>query len=293
MGLGRWVFLNDSFVEADAALISPFDRGFLFAHAAYEVTSVYNGQLIDFDLHMNRLKRTMETIEIEPLDLNMLAIHEELLARNETDQGLVYVQVSAGNQGPRDFYGPENLQPALFMFATEKPLIGDIAQTGITAVTCEDTRWKRCDVKTTQLLSQSLAYRSARRAGAFTAIMHEDGLVTEAASANAWIVKDDGTLITRNLSPSLLPGITRERVMQLVRDSGHTVEERPFSVEEALSASEMFTTSTGVVVLPVTEVDSAQIGDGRPGPVTRTVQRLYYEYIGADTELVAPWAVPA
>ena len=293
MGLGRWVFLDDGFVEADAASISPFDRGFLFAHAAYEVTSVYNGQLIDFDLHMNRLKRTMEAIEIEPLEQDIVSIHEELLARNDVQQGLVYVQVSAGNQGPRDFYGPETLQPSLFMFAMEKPLIGEAAETGITTISYEDTRWKRCDVKTTQLLSQSLGYRAARRAGAFTAIMHEDGPVTEAASANAWIVTDSGALVTRDLSPSLLPGITRERVMQLVTDHGLPVEERAFTLEEALDAREMFTTSTGAVILPVTHLDEQQIGDGKAGPVTRTVQRLYYEYIGADTVLVAPWALPA
>ncbi|MEO1406035.1 MAG: aminotransferase class IV, partial [Pseudomonadota bacterium] len=280
MGLGRWVFCGDSFVEADAASISPFDRGFLFAHAAYEVTAVYNGQFVDLDLHLARLKRTLEAVEIEWIDKDLDALHQELVARNGTDEGLVYVQVSAGNQGPRDFYGPETLEPNLFMFSTAKPLISDKAQNGVTAISVEDTRWKRRDLKTTQLLSQSLAYRAARRAGSFTALMHEDGFVTEAASANAWIIKEDGTLITRDLSPALLPGITRNRVISLLRENGHAVEERPFTLEEVRNAPEAFTTSTGVTVLPLTHLDGDPIGDGKTGPVTRTVQRLYYEYIG-------------
>ncbi|MEO0881224.1 MAG: aminotransferase class IV [Pseudomonadota bacterium] len=293
MGLGRWVFQGDSFVEAEAASLSLFDRGFLFAHAAYEVTAVYNSQLIDFDLHMERLKRTLEAIEIEPLQEDLRFLHEELLARNGIEQGLVYVQVSAGNQGPRDFLGPDRLDPSLFMFATEKALIGDNARDGVTAITMEDSRWRRRDLKTTQLLSQSLAYRAARRAGSFTAFMHEDGVVTEAASANAWIVKEDSTLITRDLSPALLPGITRERALTLLREHGHSVEERPFTLEEARSATEAFTTSTGAVILPITHLDGAPVGKGAPGPVTRTVQRLYYEYIGVNTALVAPWVLSA
>ncbi|MEM9669370.1 MAG: aminotransferase class IV [Pseudomonadota bacterium] len=290
MGLGRWVFLNGEFVQADAAAQSPFDRGFLFAHAAYEVTALYNSRFIDIDRHLKRLSRTLNAIEIAVPDDDIESLHHEVIARNELDEGLVYLQVSAGNQGPRDFYGPEILRPSIFVFSTERQLISDVAQTGVKAITKEDTRWKRCDVKTTQLLSQSLAYREARRRGAYTALMHEDGVVTEAASANAWIVDQDGAIITRDLSPSLLPGVTRDRVLSLLTDEGYVVQERAFTVEEAKSASECFTTSTGVTILPITSLDGHAVGKGLPGPITRTAQRLYYQYMGANIALAAPWA---
>jgi len=290
MGLGRWVFLNESFVEADAARISPFDRGYLFAHAAYEVTAVYNGQFVDFERHLDRLKRTLDAIDVSfPLP-DLKALHEELIARNDLSEGLVYLQVSAGNQGPRDFYGPETIEPSLFMFSTAKPLIDDVARHGVAAITLEDTRWKRRDLKTTQLLSQSLAYREARRANAHTALMHEEGLITEAASANVWMVTETGTLLTRDLSEALLPGITRERTLTLAAKAGFQLEERAFSIDEIQAAIEIFTTSTGMVILPIIQLDGSPVGTGIPGTITRAVQRLYYESIGANIDQIAPWA---
>ena len=282
MALGDTVYVNGTFVSAQDARVSPFDRGFLFAHAAYEVTAVYNGQLIDFDDHLLRLGRTLDGIEIALPEADLAKLHRELIDRNSLTEGLIYLQVSAGNHGPRDFYGPETLEPSLFMFVTHKTLIGDQARDGITAILTDDTRWVRRDMKTTQLLSQSLAYRSARRRGADTAIMVEDGLVTEAASANLWIVTHDGVLVPRDLSRALLPGITRATVAGLLRDAGLLVEERAFGPQELGNAAEAFTSSTGVVIAPVLSIDGTPIGTGRPGPVTRDVQKLYYSYIGAD-----------
>ncbi len=291
MGLGDWVYLDGAFVRTEAARISPFDRGYLFAHAAYEVTAVFNGRLVDFGDHLARLGRTLAGIEILPPEEDLVAVHQELLARNDLAEGLVYLQATAGNQGPRDFAGPEELYPSLFLFSTAMPLIGDKARDGIAAISLEDTRWKRRDMKTTQLLSQALAYRAARRAGATTAIMHEDGFVTEAASANAWIVTPDGTLVTRDLSRALLPGITRGSVLGLLRGAGLAVEERAFTLDEMRGAAEAFTSSTGVVIAPVLSLDATPIGSGKPGPVTRAVQRLYYQHIGADPALRAPWVL--
>ena len=284
------VYLNGQFLDADAAKISPFDRGFLFAHAAYEVTAVYNGKLIDFDSHLARLGRTLDGLEIPHLPDDLASLHHELMARNNLTEGLIYLQVTAGDYGYRDFYGPESFVPTLFMFTTAKQLIGDIARNGITAITLEDTRWKRRDMKTTQLASQTLAYRKARRAEAYTAFFYEDGYVTEAASANAWIILEDGTLVTRDLSNALLPGITRQSLLSILEHAGLRIEERAFSVAEAKSAAECFTSSTGIVIAPVLKLDDTKIGSGIPGPVTRRVQRAYYDYIGADVAKVAPWA---
>ena len=281
--IGDWVFLNGAFVPAHEARVSVNDRGFLFAHAAYEVTAVYNGKLIDFDHHKARLERTLAGIEIPLPAIDLALLHQEMIDRNELSEGLIYVQVTAGDPGPRDYYGPEDFAPTVYMFANHKTLIGDVARDGLTAIAYEDTRWQRRDLKTTQLLTQTLAYRAARRAGAETAVLHEKGIVTEAASANLWIVHANGTLITRDLSSALLPGITRRRLIGLLGSEGRDIEERAFSLEELRRATEAFTSSTGVVIAPVLSLDGDPIGTGAPGPVTRAVQTAYYQYLGADT----------
>lgn len=280
--VGEWVFLNGAFIRGQDATVSVNDRGFLFAHAAYEVTALYGGKLIDFDQHMSRLERTLAGIEIAAPDLDFAHLHQEMIERNQLREGLIYVQVTAGDPGSRDYYGPEAFTPTVYMFATHKALIGKVARDGLTAISYEDTRWQRRDLKTTQLLTQTLAYRAARRAGADTAILHEDGMVTEAASANLWIVDSSGTLITRDLSAALLPGITRSRLVDLLGPGGYRIEERAFSLAELRQAKEAFTSSTGVVIAPVLSLDGKSIGSGRPGAVTRKVQSAYYQYIGAD-----------
>lgn len=281
-----YVYLNGAFVPRSAARISPFDRGFLFAHAAYEVTAVFLGKLIDLEHHEARLRRTLAALEIDYPDLDFAAAHQELIDKNDVVEGLVYLQVSAGDQGPRDFSGPELLRPSVFMFTTHKQLIGVTARDGWSAISVEDLRWARRDLKTTQLVSQSLAYRAARRAGADTAIMHEQGMVTEAASANLWIISETGELVTRDLSHALLPGITRQRVAALLEATGMRLVERAFSLDELRQASEAFTSSTGAVIAPLLKLDGAAIGSGRPGPVTRQIQAMYYEFIGADLSTI-------
>lgn len=282
MGAQNWVYLDGAILPATEAKVSVFDRGFLFGQAAYEVTAVYNGKLVDFDQHMARLAHTLTGIEIEMPPQDLKQIHLDLIDRNGLEEGLVYLQVTAGDQGPRDYYGPEHLAPSLFLFTTHKKLISETAKTGLHTISVEDTRWKRRDYKTTQLLSQTLAYRAARRAGVDTAIMHEDGFVTEAASANLWIITQSGDLITRDLSPALLPGITRGRLVDLFGADTFNVVERAFTLDELKEAAEAFTSSTGVVIAPVLSVDGIPIGTGTPGPVTRRVQASYYTYIGAD-----------
>lgn len=286
-----WVYLNGSFCRADAAVISPFDRGFLFAQSAYEVTAVFNGRLIDFDGHVARLQRTLSAIEIESdWDSAMLeALHGDLVRRNRLEEGMIYLQVSAGSYGGRDFTGPETLHPHLFMFSEERKLIGPSAQTGISAVLVEDQRWKRRDFKTTQLLSQVLAYREAARAGANTAIFHEDGEVTETASANLWAVMPDRTIVTRDLGQHILAGITRQTTLRLAAQEGLDVQERPVTLKELSAASEIFTTSATGLVLPVVQVNGKPVGAGRPGSVTRLMQALYYRAIGADIGERAIW----
>lgn len=291
MGPAEWVYLNGSFVKAGEAALSPFDRGLLFAHAAYEVTAVFNGKLIDFEGHAKRLFRTLEGIEIPaPFDaVTLELLHRELLERNVVSEGFVYLQVTGGAYGTRDFAGPDTLQPGVFLFCEARPLIGERARDGVGSILVEDQRWKRRDYKTTQLLSQALAYRAAQRSGVFGAILHEEGMVTEAASANLWVVLEGERVVTRNLGHQILPGITRQSVLDRLEEAGLAVEERALSVDELQAAREVFTTSATGLVLPVVQLDSRPVGTGEPGPVTRKVQSLYYRAIGADLGVRAPW----
>lgn len=285
------VHLNGALLPLAEAHISPLDRGFLFAHAAYEVTAVYGGRFVDLEGHVARLERTLAGISIpNPHTSEGWAnLHRELIAQNGLAEGLVYLQVTGGAYDARDFAGPEGFVPTVFAYADTKPLIGAQARDGIGAVFIEDSRWKRRDMKTTQLLSQALAYRAAKARGAETALMVEDGFVTEAASANAWIVTQDGEIITRQLSPAILPGITRAGVMKLRETGGFTISERAFTPEEAVNAAEVFTSSAGAMVAPVVRLEGRPVGDGRPGPVTRKIQKLYYEAMGADVAVAAPF----
>ncbi|HCN92883.1 MULTISPECIES: aminotransferase class IV [unclassified Hyphomonas] len=293
MSIGDTVYLNGVFTQRKDALISPLDRGFLFSHAAYEVTAVYGGKLIDFEGHVSRLGNTLEAISIpNPHDAAAWEdIHSQLIARNGLSEGLIYLEVSAGAYDSRDFAGPETFTPTIFLYADHRPLISEKAEQGIRAIFLNDIRWRRRDIKTTQLLSQALAYRAAREAGAETAFMVEDGHVTEAASANTWIVTEEGRIITRNLSSDILPGITRAHVIARLRNQGLDIEERAFTPDEAYAAKEIFTTSAGAMIAPVIQLEDRPVGTGKPGPVTRQVQRLYYEAIGADVEKVAAWAL--
>lgn len=293
MAIGPVVFLNGAYVPLPEARISPLDRGFLFAHAAYEVTAVFGGRFIDMDGHMARLADTLDGIAIpNPYSPEEWGeIHTRLLKENGLTEGLVYLEVTGGAYETRDFAGPATLKPTVFLYADDRQLVGTAAEHGIGAVFIHDTRWKRRDMKTVQLLSQTLAYRAARQSGAETAFLVEDGLVTEAASANAWIVTKAGTLVTRELSSSILPGITRAGVLKLLSQSDLSLEERAFSPDEALKAAEVFTTSAGAMIAPVVRLEGQDVGNGLPGPVTRQIQRLYYGAMGADVAKAAPWAL--
>ena len=276
--MARTVYVNGAYVPETEAMISVFDRGFLFADAVYEVTSVLSGKLIDFSGHMNRLGRSLAELDIQrpASDDELLSIHRELVARNEIDEGMVYMQVSRG-AADRDFlFPPQDTKPSLVLF-TQSARLRDkpAARTGLKVVSVPDLRWARRDIKTVQLLYPSMAKMEAKRKGAGDAWLVEDGMVTEGSSNNAHIVTEDGTLVTRPLSHAILPGITRAAVLKLAETDGVNVEERPFSLEEAKRAREAFITSASTFVMPVVAIDDATIGDGTPGPIARRLREIY------------------
>ena len=280
--MSRTVYVNGTYVPEEDAKISVFDRGFLFADGVYEVTSVLGGKLIDFDGHAARLERSLSELDMAmPVSTDeLLAIHRELVTVNEIDDGLVYLQVTRGSDGDRDFVFPdaEQVPSSLVLFTQAKPGITESAasRNGIKVISVDDIRWGRRDIKTVQLLYPSMAKMMAKAAGVDDAWMIEDGLVTEGSSNNTYIVKGN-RIITRHLGNEILAGITRAAVLRCAREAQMEVEERSFSIEEAQAADEAFVTSATTFVMPVVEVDGAQIGDGAPGKVAKRLRKIYLD----------------
>ncbi|MEM9732418.1 MAG: D-amino-acid transaminase [Pseudomonadota bacterium] len=276
----RTVYLNGQYVPENEANVSIFDRGFLFADGVYEVTTVVDGKLIGFDGHIERLQRSLNELRI-PFTVDreeMLTIHRELVAKNGIEQGMIYLQITRGNPGDRDFAFPADDTPVtIVLFTQEKRVTGTaIEENGLKVISIEDLRWGRRDIKTVQLLYPSLAKMEAKRAGADDAWMVQDGHVTEGTSNNAYIVKD-GVIITRHLSNDILHGITRKSVLACAELLQMQVEERPFTIAEAKDADEAFATSASGFTNPVVEIDGVKVGSGKPGPVAERLRTLYIE----------------
>lgn len=276
----RTVYLNGEYVAENAAKVSVFDRGFTFADAIYEVTAVLQGKLLDFDLHVARLRRSLKEIAIAlPIDDEALhAIHQQLIARNELYEGLIYLQVTRGVED-RSFAMPApEVTPTLVLYTQQKHIVASpLAQQGMKIISLPDLRWGRCDIKTTQLLYACLAKEQARQQGADDAWLLKEGLVTEGTSNNAFIVTAEGAVVTRELSRLLLPGITRDSLIKLIHEQGMRLEERSFTLEEVKNAAEAFITSSTSFVYPVINVDGAAVGDGKPGPLTMQIRQLYID----------------
>ncbi|AMM86489.1 D-amino-acid transaminase [Martelella sp. AD-3] len=278
--MGRIVYLNGEWLQEDEAKVSIFDRGYVFADAIYEVTCVLDGKLLDYPGHAARLKRSTDAIGIKlPVDDDgLLTLHREIAERNDMREGLIYLQVSRGNPGDRDFMFEKDMAPTFSMFTQKKNVIESAsAKKGITVVTLEDLRWGRCDIKTVQLLYPSLAKMEAHDKGADDAWLVKDGFVTEQTSATAYIVTADDVIVTRPLSRVVLPGITRASALEIAARNGFKVEERPFSVDEVKAAKEAFFTSASNFVTAVIAIDGDKIGDGKPGEISLKLRELYIE----------------
>ena len=275
--MSRIVYVNGAYVPEEDAKISVFDRGFLMADAVYEVTSVLDGKLADWPGHCARLARSLSELKMATpcSDDELLEIHRELVRRNDLVEGLIYLQVTRG-AADRDFAWPKDAVPGLVLFTQNKPLEETAqAKRGISVVPMDDLRWGRRDIKTTQLLYPSFAKMAAKEQGADDAWMVQDGFVTEGTSNNAYIVTREGTIVTRNLSNSILHGITRASVLELAREAQMKVEERPFTIDEAKEAAEAFITAASTFVCPVVKIDGQALGDGTPGPVATRLREIY------------------
>jgi D-alanine transaminase len=280
--MGRIVYLNGEYLPEDQASVSIFDRGFLMADGVYEVTSVLDGKLLDFEGHVVRLERSLGELDMTmPLDKEtLLEIHRKLVQLNDVTDGGVYLQITRGAPGDRDFVfpDPEQTPQTVVLFTQSKPGIANSPQalTGLKVISIDDVRWGRRDIKTVQLLYPSMGKMMAKAAGCDDAWLVEDGAVTEGTSNNAYIVKG-GKIITRDLSNDILHGITRSAVLRFAREAQMDVEERAFTIAEAQDADEAFITSASMFVMPVVEVDGVAVGTGKPGSVAARLREIYLD----------------
>lgn len=276
--MSRIVYVNGKYLPEEEASISIFDRGFLMADAVYEVTSVLDGKLLEFEGHLKRLKRSLSELDMpEPSVFNdLLEIHRKLVNDNQVEQGGVYLQVTRG-VADRDFVYPKDVEPTLVVFTQSKDILGSpLVNSGMKVISIDDLRWGRRDIKTVQLLYPSMGKMMAKAADCDDAWMVEDGYVTEGTSNNAYIVVGN-KIITRELSNDILHGITRASVLRYAKEAQMIVEERSFSIDEVKSADEAFITSASTFVMPVVEFDGVLIGAGKPGNVSKRLREIYIE----------------
>ena len=284
--MSRIAYVNGRFVAKTDAVVHIEDRGYQFADAVYEVWALFGGKLSDPEGHFARLERSLGELRI-PMPMSRKALTvvlKETVRRNRVSEGLVYLQVSRG-VAPRDHAFPAaDTPPAIVITVSrvDREASEARARKGVAVVTTPENRWGRCDIKTVGLLPNAMAKQKAREVGAVEAWFVDDlGLVTEGASSNAWIVDRDGALRTRDTNANILRGVTRLSLLDVARQAGLKVEERPFTPQEALDAQEAFITGAGTLVLPVVLMDGKPIGSGKPGPVAARLRALYIEHAKA------------
>jgi D-alanine transaminase len=275
-------YVNGSYLPLSEAAVSIEDRGFQFADAVYEAWAVLGGQLADADGHFTRLERSLDELRIDhPMSRAALKlVIRETLRRNRITNGFCYLQITRG-QAHRDHAFPKpSVRPSVIV--TAKPLDyaaeARKAEKGVAVFTQPDIRWGRCDIKTVGLLPNVLAKQAAKEQGGYEAwLVDEQGMVTEGASTNAWIVTKDGVLVTRDTSANILRGITRMNLIELAGELQMPVEQRAFSVLEAQEAKEAFLTAASAFVTPIVAIDGKQVGDGKPGPVAARLRAHYID----------------
>ena len=273
-------YLNGAFQPLSKTQVSVMDRGFLFGDGVYEVIPVYGGRLFRLAHHLKRLRNSLDGVRIaNPLSSDAWeAMLTELVARNEGLDQAVYLQVTRGVAARRDHAFPENSSPTLFAMSTPMPDTVDIDSiTGIAAITLPDIRWKLCNIKAITLLPNVLLRQQAIDSDGAEAILIKDGLATEGAASNLFIV-DNGLLITPPNGPALLPGITRDLIIELAANHAIPFREADISQQQLFSAGEIWLTSSTREISPVIRLDDNVISGGVPGPLWRRMIGLYQDY---------------
>ena len=272
----RSVWINEEWYPETEAKVSVFDRGLLFSQSVYEVVPVIAGRLCNLPYHMARLANSLHLAGIDN-GADWRAVFEEAVARNGMAEGRVYLQVTGGSAGDREFLSTQPpCAPTRIVFTQSGTVIDHPqAHIGLRIMLRPDQRWGLRTAKTTQLLYAVLMKEAARAEGLDDAWLFEDGHITEGTSSNAHIIDARGKLVSHPVDHGVLPGVTRICVLEIAREMGLVVEERPFAVDELYAAREAFSSAASALVLPVVEVDGRAIGDGRPGTITQAIRAAY------------------
>jgi len=274
------VYVNDEYVSASDAKISIFDRGLLFGDSVYEVIPVYNGQVFLADRHIARLNSSLTKARIAIPDREWLPLFAELIRQNGSGDMQIYVQVTRGNQGLRKHDIPAVIKPTIFAFTLHMPYpVTENAQRGLHAKIVEDTRWLRCDIKTTAMLANVLLNDDAVSAGFDTALLTRQGYVSEGSASNVFIVSENDEIITPPLNNLCLPGITRQIILELLATLNLPAREALIPVQDLFSAQEIWITSTTKEIYPVTRINSHQVGDGVAGEIWYKLHKHYQQLV--------------
>jgi D-alanine transaminase len=280
------VYVNGSFVPRAEARVSVEDRGFVFGDGVYEVIRAINGRLFATRFHNARLERSLEGIRInligEDSPARFVEIGKQLLRENNLQDGeaTLYIQVTRGATTRAHYFPPPDITPTVYISVARFKPYRDFAETGASAISHPDLRWGRCDLKTLNLLPNVLASETARERGAFEAMLVRDGVVTEGAKTNFFGVVD-GMLRTHPCDNHILPGITRAVLEDLARGLSIDLDETPISVAEIHKVTELFLTGTTTDVMPIVQLDERPVGSGRPGELTRRLQRVLAENLAS------------
>ena len=276
----RIVYVYGEFLNESKAKVSIFDRGFLFADAVYEVTAIIDRKILEWDGHIKRLQRSLNELGMNlPIKASeLLDIHYNLISKNNLTEGLIYLQITRGEDDRSFDYPDEGVKQTIVLFTQVKSLQEtNLAKNGLKVISVPDMRWGRRDIKTVQLLAPSMCKMMAKKSNKDDAWMIQDGFVTEGTSNNAYIITKNNVLITRNLSNDILAGVTRRSILKYAKEAQIKIEERPFTIEEAKDASEAFVSSATTFIGPVVEIDNIKIGDGKPGKQSLRLREIYIQ----------------
>ena len=286
------VYLNGEYLPRERATLSVDDRGFIFGDGIYEVTRVVNGRLFEAERHMRRLEYGLRGIGIDPRMSadQIIDVHYRLIQENglTTGEGTIYLQITRGAAPRTHYFPPASTPPTVFLSASTFTPNDAQRANGATAVTYPDIRWSRCDLKTVNLLGAVLAKQHAVASGSLEAVFIRDGVITEGSHTNVFGVVD-GELRTYPRCNYILPGITRDVVLELAAEEGVNVREAPILQQEIGRLDELFVTGTTSDVTPIIALDGRPIGSGKPGPITlqlgAALQRRLYANTPASAEL--------
>jgi D-alanine transaminase len=278
----RIAYVNGRYVRHADARVHIEDRGYQFADGVYEVCEVRHSMIVDLNRHLDRLGRSLSELRIDwPMHRAALVrVIREVLRRNRVKNGMFYLQVSRGVAKRDHVFPAAGTKPSIVVTAknTNPAIIAAKNANGIKAITVPDNRWDRVDIKTVGLLSNALARQQAKEAGAQEAIyVDTDGMVTEGAATNVWMVDNDGTILTRPADHGILKGITRTTLMDVAKTIGLTIREEAFSVDRMMGAREVFITAATSICFPVVEIDGQTIANGHPGSVSQKIREAFFD----------------